>query len=160
METVIIRKHIILEPMYLNSNIMNNLLEKLKILTDNECSKDIGYIIKINNIKNIISNSISTANSDIIFNIEYEALVLKPEVDKVYEGTVMGILSNGILIDILNKLKIFIPQTNLNEFTINNNILIFSENKEEIKIKDKINVKIKGVKYSNKNFICYGIIIK
>lgn len=160
METIIIKKHIILEPMYLNNNIMNNLLEKLNIITNNECSKENGFIIKINKITNIISNNISTANSDIIFNVEFEALILKPEIDKVYEGNVIGILSNGILLDILNKLKIFIPQTNLKEFTLKDNILKFNENKKEIKVGDKINVKIKGVKYSNKNFICYGILME
>ena len=93
MTSVIIQKRICVEPMFLDSNLMHYLLQKLKKTFINEITKENGYILEVKKIIKINDNFISSANSDIVFNVQFEALTLNPKIDDIYESKVFYISS-------------------------------------------------------------------
>ena len=78
-------------------------------------------IIKINDI---ISHEISRANTDNIFNVDFDVEILKPEKGLEVEGVVCMVYKDGIFINILDKQKMLIPKSNLQKYKFNDAILL------------------------------------
>ena len=67
-------------------------MKKLQELTDNQCTKENGYIININKDIDILDHKIGRANTDNIFTIKFEASILKPKEGlKVDRNCVYGV---------------------------------------------------------------------
>lgn len=160
MQTINIEKRICLDSKYLDNKIMVHLLNQLKEITNDKCTQEYGYILKINKINKIISHEIGRANTDNIFNINFEADVLKPEKGMKTNGKVCMIYKDGIFIDILDKQKMLIPKTQLTNYTFNNDMKNYVDTKgNHININDEINVMIIAVSYNGKKYSCFGSII-
>lgn len=160
MTTNIIERKICLESEYLDANIFEHLLKKIKDSTLDECSKEYGHFMGVKKIKNIKDNSFSS-NCENVFLVEFEVETLKPEIDNKYTGKVCMIFSGGIFI-IFEKIKILIPQTSLNdyEFDTDNNCFTNKETNKIIKQNDEITAIITGVQYNKKKFSCVGKIFE
>ena len=152
--TSIIEKRITLNPKYLTKNIKKHLIKQIEQETKNDCSKEYGYILKIKKLIDIKDNE------DTSFLVKFEAETLKPEKDKILDGTVCKIYKDGIFVDIQQKQKILIPAMNIADFEFDeDNNKYFNENNEEtIKENDTITVKISAVKYNKRKFSCFGSI--
>jgi DNA-directed RNA polymerase subunit E'/Rpb7 len=158
-ETIEIRRNICIDHKNLDSNYKKHLLEKINILTKDECSKNFGHIVEVIDIVKIIDNKISSAKANIIFDIIFKAKVLKPIKNKCYDANVCMITEDGIFLDVLDKINILIPKNELSEYEINDDKYIHKNTKKNIKYGDIINVCIRDTKYSNKNFSSIGFII-
>ena len=158
---VTLERKICMDPEYLDKNINKNILIKIKDITNNECTKDIGYFINIIKINKIKDNYISP-NCENIFIVEFEAEILKPEIGKNFKGEVCMIFSGGVFLNIKNKLKVLIPSNSLKEYEFNqiDNCYINKKNNKTINVKDELYVSISGSKYSKKNFSCFGNLIE
>ena len=77
--TVILERKICIDSEYIDKNIRNNILLKIKEITNNECSKSEGYFLNIIKIICIKDNYISP-NCENIFIVEFEAETLKPDI--------------------------------------------------------------------------------
>lgn len=160
MNIVTIEKRICLSSKYLDQNIMDNLLSKITELTYGNCTKEYGYIIKIIKINHIISHEISRVNSDNIFNVSFDAQILKPEKNLEIEGTVCMVYKDGIFINILDKQKMLIPKSSLPEYTFDNELKVYTDkNDKSIKMNDTIKANITAASYSNQKYSCFGTII-
>lgn len=159
MDVKLIEKKIFLEPEYLNKEYKINLLNKLRIVTKNECSQTHGFIINVNKIIKIVDKDISTTNSCPIFTVIFEANVIHPQKDKIYEGSVCMISSLGIFININDVFKALIPISELSEYTFDSSENSFKKDKKKIKVGDMLKFCIKDLKYSNKKFSCFGKLI-
>jgi DNA-directed RNA polymerase subunit E'/Rpb7 len=85
---------------------------------------------------------------------------LKPEIDAVYTDKVSMIFSGGIFINIKNKIKLLIPISSLKNYKFEQSTKTFvKDDKTVIKENDEIKIKITGIKYSKKNFNCFGELI-
>lgn len=149
-------RHINVPACYLNGNIQEHILELLSKTTKNECTKQYGYILSINEIIGILDNTITSANSDIIVTVKFIAETLKPTEGKIFDGEVCMVFANGIFVNIKDKLKVLIPVTNIPKYTFNKSEMQFEYKKKKIKKGDDIKVKITGVKYSKHSFSCFG----
>jgi DNA-directed RNA polymerase subunit E'/Rpb7 len=158
--TSIITRKVCLEPMYLDSNIQQHLSNKIREITKNECSNENGYILSINKIVEITNNYISSANSDIVFTVKFEANILKPEIGMVMNGCVCMILPRGIFVDVQEKLKVLIPKTSLVNYTLDNAKMCYESETHRICKDDLIDIKIEMVQYSEKTFICIGSLVE
>lgn len=149
-----INQKISIDPKFLDSEIKNHLFNKLQKTMIGKCSLEYGYILKINKIISIEDNLIAPANSLVIFNVIYEADILKPEVGQELVGTVCMIFKHGIFVDIYEKMKILIPSSSMESYIFKNSCFV----SDNTKISVGINVKIKIVmiKYEKKNFSCIG----
>ena len=149
-----------LEPQYLDSNIKQHIFKKLQDILLNECTKENGFFLKIIKLNKIIDNYIN--DSQVVFNIEYDAETLKPETNKIFEGNVCMIFSGGIFLSIKNKMKVLIPISSLTDFEYkqSSNNFVNKKNKENIKENDILKIYISGVKYFKNNFSCFGTLVK
>ena len=152
---VVLEKKISIESEFLFKNLKEHLFNKLKRMYENECTKDNGYFLKINKILRIKDNFISS-NCENIFNVEFEAETLKPEIGKKINGTVCMIFSGGIFVNVENMMKILIPESNLKDYKFDQTETSFKCKNKTIKKDDDITVCISGVKYSKKKFSCFG----
>lgn len=139
---------------------MDHLLSKITELTYGNCTKEYGYILKIIKINFIISHEISRANTDNIFNVDFDVEILKPEKGLEVEGVVCMVYKDGIFINILDKQKMLIPNSNLQKYEFNGDLKIYeNEDGETIKMNDSIKAVITAVSYSNQKYSCFGSII-
>ena len=161
MSTSIIERRICIEAEYLDQNVLDHVLNKIRHTCKNECTKEDGYIIDVNKIVNVKNNYISNVNSDIVFIVAFEAEILKPEVGKQFTDKVCMIFSGGIFINIKDKFKVLIPQSCLDKYTYESTTKMFvhNDNNTSIKEDDIITIVITVMKYSKKNFSCIGNIV-
>jgi DNA-directed RNA polymerase subunit E'/Rpb7 len=157
----IIERKIHIEPEFLYSGLNAKLLDNVKKVYENECTKETGYILKINKIVKIKDNYISNVNSSIIFILDIDVDILKPEINAIYTDKVSMIFSGGLFINIMNKIKLLIPISSLSEYRFDQSTKTFVKCKDKsvIKENDEIKIKITGIKYSKKNFNCFGELI-
>ena len=156
----IIERKVCVEPEFLYYDLNAKLLEKVKKVFENECTQENGYILKINKILRIKDNYISNVNSNIIFIVDIDVDNLKPEIDAVYTDKVSMIFSGGLFINIKNKIKLLIPISSLKNYKFEQSTKTFvKDDKSVIKEHDEIQIKITGIKYSKKNFNCFGELI-
>ncbi len=160
MDSVIMERRICIDNEQLNNNIYSHLLTKIKEKTNNECTKEYGYILDIKKLLRIKDNYISNVNCDTILLVEFLAETLKPDIGKKFVGEVCMIFPGGIFLNIKGKQKVLIPISTLNKYTydiVNKN---FKKDKKIIKEGDVIKVEITGTKYSKQSFSCFGIMIE
>jgi|TARA_B110000259_G_C13943098_1_gene373603 DNA-directed RNA polymerase subunit E'/Rpb7 len=153
MQTSYITRRVVLHPQQLTKKINKGIKKQLVLDTKNECTKQYGYILKINKIQEIIDNE------DTVLNVKFSAQTLKPEINKTLKGEVYKIYKDGIFIDVLKKQKILVPSTNLTDYTFDEENNIYTHNSisdKKIKENDIFDVKIEAVKYSNGKFSCFG----
>ena len=156
----IIERKITIEPEFLYSDLRQKLFDKVKTVYENECSQENGYILKVNKIVNIKDNYISNVNSSIIFILDIDVDVLKPDINSIYVDKVSMIFVGGLFINIKNKIKVLIPVSSLTDYKFDASTKSFIRNdKIVVKENDEIKVKITGIKYSKKNFNCFGELI-
>lgn len=152
----LITRRVCLDPEHLDSNIMKHLFKKIVQQTKNECSLEHGFIISVKKITKLLENRISSANTDIVFTVQFEADTLKPIIDKNLVGTVCMIFSKGIFLDIQNKLKVLIPIESLNEYKLDPIKMCYVKGDKRIQKNDILTVQITGTEYSKQNFSCFG----
>lgn len=158
--TTTMERRICLEPQFLDSNIMEHLFEKVKTSVQNECTKEYGYVISVKRIVGITDNWISSANSDIVFNVVFEAETLKPEVGLQLQGNVCMIFPNGILLDIQNKFKFLVPLESLKEYELDRVSMCYEKGDTKIKNGDELTVEVVEIKYKEQSFMCFGNLIE
>lgn len=150
-ETTLIKKDIEIHPKYLNSDVkthIKDILEKTKI-----CTKKYGYIVKINEIVNIYSLPISTVTKFPVFSIVFSADTILPKPDKILECKINMVSQQGLIMK-YGSMNIFLPYTNLKEYTYNKEDKTFTKGKKVIKADDNIKVKLTVVKYEKQVFNC------
>lgn len=161
-ELSIIEENICLEPYCLDSDIENHIMSKLRNVLINNCTKKHGFIIDIIRLIDYSDNYISSSSvGGIVFNIKFEAEILKPIVNKIFQGSVCMIIpnGNGIFVDILGKFKVLIPANKMNGFVFAKSSSIYKKNEESITISSIISLRLAGVKYNNKKYSCFAELI-
>jgi DNA-directed RNA polymerase subunit E'/Rpb7 len=159
MSTELIQRRISLESKHLDSKLYDNIFNKLKTTTKNDCTQEYGYILDIIRIVNIKNHKIGRANSCNIFNIEFEAETLKPEPGKKFRGKVCMIYNDGIFVIIKNKQKMLIPKNLLTDYDFISNTYVNKKTEKTIHVDDEIDVIVTACKYNKKSFGCFGSIV-
>jgi len=156
---VLITLKIILDPIFLYRDYKTKITEKVNEACYNECTKENGYILKVNKLTRITDNCISNVDSSIIFFVEVDVDNLKPELNDIFSDKVCMIFNGGLFINIKNKMKVLIPSNSLAKYKYMNNKTFVDDKNNVIKENDIIQVKIIGIKYSKKNFSCFGELV-
>lgn len=156
-----IKQKISIDCIYLDDNIQENLLNKLKKTVVGNCSLEYGYILNIIKIINMSNNKISSADSLCVFDVVYEAEILKPEIGNVFSGKVCMVFQSGFMVDIQNIIKVLIPVSSLKDFVYKeDNQTFLSKDKLIIKEGVELNIEIVMIKYEKKKYSCIGKIKK
>ena len=156
-----ITTEVILENSLIDENIEENVKIKLNSTFLNRCFQEYGYILKIYKKIYILKNTVKT--DGVVFLVKFEADTFKPSPDDTFKGTVCMVFQQGILVEIINKIKVLIPSNKLEFVTYNkvNNTFESKHNntkEEETSLKkgSLVEVKIDVVKYEKQNFNCIG----
>jgi DNA-directed RNA polymerase subunit E'/Rpb7 len=158
--TVIVIKTICLESKYLTKNINVHLLNKIQQSLSLYCSKDIGHVINVIKIIDILNHEIDRANGANIFSIQFEAEALKPEPGLILSGTVCMIYKDGIFIEVLkDRQKMLIPTIYLKEYVFDESVPSYNNNGNIIQKGDTLTAKVTASQYNNKTFSCFGSIV-
>lgn len=160
MEKIIIQKQVCIEPRFMDSDIMNHITNELSKTCLSECNKDYGYIIKINRIVKVLDNYINM-DSNIIFDIKFEATCLIPKPEKTFSGKVCMVYGDGIFVDVMQKMKILVPKNLLVGYTFNKETKCFVKDDNPVeKITDgkQVKIKITASQYNNQRFSVFGIL--
>jgi DNA-directed RNA polymerase subunit E'/Rpb7 len=158
---IVIQRRICLDPVYLDQNCLEHLLEKIRDTTANECTKEYGYILSVERLVEIIDNRISAANSDIIFTVKIEVRTLKPDVGTELTGIVCMVVRHGVFLSVENdKLKVLIPFKSMAGYNYNSEETCYDKEEKRIKQGDTLSVIIVGSKYSKQNYSCYGTLVE
>jgi DNA-directed RNA polymerase subunit E'/Rpb7 len=155
-----LEKRILLESKYLSSDINKHICNNLIKITENECSKDYGYIIEIVKIIDIKEHEIGRVNFDNIFTVLFEAKILNPLPGSEFEAIVCLIYKDGIFVNIHNKQKMLIPRKNIEEYDFLEDKNRYETKTSQIRLNDKVKVKITASQYRKKSFSCFGTLIK
>jgi DNA-directed RNA polymerase subunit E'/Rpb7 len=148
-----IQKRIYLEPKYLTQNIEKHLANKVMNITQNECTKEYGYIIDVKSITNYENVE------DTIFIVDFVAETFKPVVGAVVSGSVFMVYKDGIFITVENKQKILIPAITMKSYKFDATKKEYTNGSVVIREGTIINAKITAVKYTKNGFSCCGIIL-
>ena len=159
MEKIIIQKQVCIEPRFMDCNIMSHITNELTRSCLNECHKDYGHIMKINRIIKVLDNYINM-DSNIIFDVKFEASCLVPKPDKVFTGQVRMVYQGGIFVVVMQKMEILVPESLLVGYTFskNANPKLNSFIKDENKIDEgkQVKIKITASQYNNQRFSVFG----
>ena len=124
---VSIQKRISLPYKFLNSSLKEHIFNYIQNSIGDECSKEYGYIIDIKKDFEIIDHEISRLKNELIFLLAFKADTLKPESGDEIDGQVCMIFSDGIFVNIKDKLKILVPSSNLTDYKYNHNENVFEK---------------------------------
>jgi DNA-directed RNA polymerase subunit E'/Rpb7 len=159
MQTTIVERRICLHPSLLGKGIKKSLIDKARISYANECTKKHGYMMSVDDIVDIVDNTITSANSDAVFTVKFRVQILKPERTKSYSGLICMIIATGIFVDIDKKLKILIPRAGLDGYTFQKNLdgnMEFAKDNISLVVGVPITVSVSDIKYSSGCFSCFG----
>ena len=163
----VIKRQVSLKPEELTvalvGGIKNNIMNKLEnIIKTGECSYENGYILEIKRILNFNNNYISNATNMIVFTVVFEAITLNPKIGSVLNGTVVSIHTSGIFVEIKEKIKVLVSESNMDGmiYDVNTSTYISKVGNRIIKKNDIVNIKITDIRYQNKKISCIGIFIK
>lgn len=155
----IIKQKLPIDAKYLDSNIEDHVLAKLKRIMEGKCTFSNGYIISVNKVVELGDNTISSANSLVVFDVMYEAKVLKPEAGKILEGIVCMVFQHGIFVDVCGKMKVLIPAPSMVGYMYNQDNNSFSCDIDIIEMGSELHIEIVETKYEKKQFSCIGKIL-
>jgi DNA-directed RNA polymerase subunit E'/Rpb7 len=156
MSRITVEQKICLEPKFLDAKLLSHIYTTLKQRFVGKCDQELGYILKIYDNITVLGNTVSSAGSGIFFNTRFDIKTLKPKEGCVYEGNVCLVFSEGIFVEVANKMKILIHVDKMNGYKYSKTKNIFKKGTKTIMIGDKLEITIEKVKYEKQNFNCLG----
>lgn len=153
----IIKQKVSIDSKYLDKNIRSHILTKLKKHLEGTCTKENGYILRVNRITDLGENIISPETFRVVFNVKYEVDLLKPVEGLEISGIVCMVFRQGILVNINDIMQVLVPHSNMEGYLFND--ICFSSDGYDISEKDVVSIRITKFKYEENKFSCIGCLV-
>lgn len=143
-----------LSPSNLKKDVRNIIKAKLIEKVQGSVSEKHGYIICVISIGDIPNGVILDTTGDILFNVTYRAVVMKPFPGEVCDGVVDKIDQYGLHVCV-GPIKVFISNSQFPpdfEYSANNNFYISQSKADKLTVNMDIRFRIKGVQFVNNEF--------
>ena len=157
MDTVVITRRVCLHSRYLTSRLNDHLMKELVKVTRNECGKENGHILQVKEIIKIKDQKISRVNTDNVFTVVFKAVTLNPVVGTDIEGEVCMIYKDGIFINVLNRQKILVPSSMIENYEFDDNENVYVKGPKTIGMSDRVKIEITASQYKKGGFSCIAI---
>lgn len=146
---------ITIPPQFLGRELEAHIRGKLKIKVEGTTSID-GYVICLIKIIDFGLGKVIDTTGEVVYNVKYQALMLKLFVNEVVDCVVDKIESYGINVKV-GPINIFLSTKDIpSDFKYNENNQAFISDKDnaEIKIDSEIRCRIKAISYEYNQFMC------
>ena len=124
----------------------DHLLSIFKENVENTCCQKYGFILRVLEVKDVLSNKLSMYNGKLILNCSIEIEHLLPEIKAKVFGVVQQKFPQGLIILVQNCMKAFIP--------CEESIL------QTIEIGDEIEFEISQIRFQKGKYDCIGNLIR
>jgi DNA-directed RNA polymerase subunit E'/Rpb7 len=145
---------IIMSPSCLYKDLKHLLRAKLIEKVQGSISEKYGYIIVVIKVDDARTGKILDTSGDVLFNMKYRAVVMKPVVGEVVDGVSEKIDRYGIHVSV-GPLKVFISNTQFPpgfEYSEQTNNYISKILNDKLSINSEVRFRIQGVQYENNEF--------
>lgn len=137
-------------------NILYNLYEKVneKLHT---CSKDEGYVLKIEQDLKIIDNQIERITGNVLYNVKYTVELFHPQENETYRCIVKHVFKEGVFCIYKNCFHILVPENYLDGWEFQEKQ--FQKEDSIIQENSVVSVSIISIRYINQNYQAIGTLI-
>ena len=146
-------RELILTPNQLGKHIKNKIKAKLIEKVQGECTEKYGYLICVIQINDIPNGMIMDTSGNILFNVSFKAIVMKPFEGEVCDGVIESVTKYGIIVSVC-PIKSFISKSDFPpnfEYDENNNTYNSYES-GKLEKGTEIRFRIKKLQYDNNGF--------
>lgn len=156
--STILTKNIYIQPNYINSDLMKNVFSMLKKKYEKTCTEEDGMILNIDSIIKV-DNMISKDSCYVIFEITFNATVIKPEKGmKISVKPSYLLSSKGIFGKIYDNISVFVPEVNMGkDWKYDEDCYKKVKDEKVIQVIDKnttIEVVIVDIKFNSTKYNC------
>ena len=157
------KKDVTVSPADLNRDLKKILKMKLLEYATGTVHPEYGYFIKIIKIydDNVKTGLIMEGSGDIIFNIEYDVLVMRPFEGEVAEGTIDNVFDEGGFFASVGPMRVYISKDDISEnYVLDKNNLCYKNEKNDTELKKgtKIRFRYRATQFKDGDFIPTGTI--
>jgi DNA-directed RNA polymerase II subunit RPB7 len=143
---------IVLPPAYLGSDLSAIVKAKLIEKVEGSCTERYGYIVCVLKVDDPRTGKILDTSGDVLFSVEYKAVVLKPFVNEVLDGVVEKIDKYGATVTV-GPVLFFISNKNFHtEFEFNegtNSYVSSQQQNEKIAVDVDVRFRVLGTKFDS-----------
>lgn len=160
MTEIVKNENICVEPRFLDDNLTNHVLNILRKNQDaNQCTKELGYILKVSNVGDIIGAEVSPASAEIIVTVPVTMTVFKPIVGEEHIGEVCDVTANGLFVSVYERQKVLIQRSSMSEYEFDPVWDAYRFGDKMIKKNDQLILRITGAKYTKQRYACYATLV-
>lgn len=151
-----VEDNVFVEPRFLNEHLKEHILEIVKERFLDKCSPTYGYVMKIYEEIEILSNVISMANGtgSVIFRIRFSIKALLPKKGDVFNAVVQRIFHRGMFVEVENRMMVLVPVDKIKGYTFDTTENVYKNGKKKIKLGDSVSVKIYNKKFEKGRYDC------
>lgn len=147
---------IYMEAKHLGPDISNNILNVIQKRMTGHCDQKNGYILDIDDDIEIVDNDISNAGTGVFFTVKYTVYSLKPSKGDEFEGEVIMVFEDGVIIEVKKLMKIFISKSKLPDYKFSKSKMRYKSKNKTISVGDILRAEVESIEYERRNFNCIG----
>lgn len=151
---MVFEQSIVMNPNCLYKNLKSLLKAKLIEKVQGSVSEKYGYVVCVISIEEPNTGKILDTSGDVLFNIRYKAVIMKPFVGEVMNGVIDKVDQYGIHVGV-GPIKVFISNTQFPpdfEYNPNSNFYISRSKNDKLGVNTEIRFRITGVQFEGNEF--------
>ena len=156
---MVFEEAVVMPPSYLGPELQSILKAKLIEKVEGSCTEKYGYIVCVLKVEEISSGKILDTSGDVLFNIKYRAVILKPFVNEVLDGVIEKVDKYGTSVSV-GPIQIFISNKNFHpEFEYNDSSNTYVSTKQNEKLAPDVEVRFRviGTKFDSNKIVGTGV---
>ena len=145
---------IIMAPSCLYKDLKNLLRAKLIEKVQGSITEKFGYVVVVLSVEEPNSGKILDTTGDVLFNVRYRAVIMKPFVGEVLDGVTEKVEKYGIHVSV-GPLKVFIPNVQFPpgfDYNEQSNSYISKIQNDRLMVDTEVRFRIMGVQFENNEF--------
>jgi DNA-directed RNA polymerase II subunit RPB7 len=151
---MIFEQAIVIPPNLLHRDLKSHLKARLIEKVQGNVTEKYGYIICVINIEEPNAGKVLDTSGDVLFNIKYKAVVMKPFVGEVVDGVIEKVEKYGIHVGI-GPIKVFISNSQFPpdfEYHEGNNVYVSKTRNDRLAVDSEVRFRIMGVQFEGNEF--------
>ena len=150
---------VVLPPSYLGPDLQSLLKAKLIEKVEGSCTEKYGYIVCVLKVEEISTGKILDTSGDVLFNMKYRAVVLKPFVNEVLDGVVEKVDKWGVTVTV-GPILFFISNKNFHkefEYNEGTNSYVSTQQNEKLAVDVEVRFRVLGTRFESNKITGTGI---